>query len=104
MSEELIGDGSHTPEALIDALIDALRQHHGPLRVLTLHAEVEGGPFLSLLERLLTRLKDSGGLGEIVTMASAAARLRDQLPVRQWCMVRLPGRAFTVSSSRAEPV
>lgn len=100
--EELIGDGTRTPDALIDALLDSLRRHPGPLRVLTLHAEVEGGPFLSLLERLLTRLTDSGGLGEIVTMATAAQRLRHHLPVRQWCMVRLPGRAFAVSSSRAD--
>ena len=100
--EELMSNGPTDPARLIDTLIAALRRHPGPLRVLTLHAEVEGGPFLPLLDRLLTRLTEAGGLGEVVTMATAAARLRENLPVRQWCRIHLPGRAFAVSSSRAE--
>lgn len=95
--EELLagaGDGGD----LVDALVRSLAAHAGPLRVVTLHAEVEGGPFMAEGERLLARVRE---LGEVVTMAEAATRLSTtDLPLREWCQVRLPGRAFAVTSSR----
>jgi hypothetical protein len=69
-----------------------------PLRVVTLHAEVEGGPYLPLLDDLLPRLVRAGGA---VTMAEAARALGRDLPVRRWGLQRMAGRAFPVSSSRA---
>jgi hypothetical protein len=98
--EELLGLGLRGETTLAEALFAGLATEDTPLRVLTLHAEVEGGPFLGVLERLLPRL---GGPGTVVTMGEAAARLSARLPVRRWCHARLPGRAFPVSSSRPLP-
>jgi peptidoglycan/xylan/chitin deacetylase (PgdA/CDA1 family) len=96
--EELLGGGAKGEDELVAALLAGLRREATPLTVLTLHAEVEGGPYLALLERLLPRL---GGFGELVTMAEAARRLGPALPVRRWLLRPLPGRAFPVSSSVA---
>ncbi|MBA3937400.1 MAG: polysaccharide deacetylase family protein [Planctomycetes bacterium] len=94
--EELLAGGVHGEQALADALLAGLRQPTA-LTVLTLHAEVEGGPYLPVLERLLPRLAEFGG---IVTMAEAARRLAGTLPLRAWCRTALPGRAFPVTTSR----
>jgi peptidoglycan/xylan/chitin deacetylase (PgdA/CDA1 family) len=95
--EELLGDGITDEAALADALIAALAADPGPLRVLTLHAEVEGGPFMPVLERLAPRLSQ---FGECVLMRDAAARLATTLPLRRWCRIMPKGRAFPVTSSQ----
>ena len=96
--EELLAQGIHGEEALAQALVADLRAQRSRLRVLTVHAEVEGGPYLGTLERVLHRLPE---IGEVVTMQVAAQRLQN-LPVRWWCRRRLPGRAFPVTTSRRE--
>lgn len=96
--EELLAQGVQDDDALLTRLLAQLRAP-GPLRVLTLHAEVEGGPYLPLLDRLLPALRTCG---EVVTMEEACARL-PPLPLRQWCRRRLPGRAFPISSSTPLP-
>jgi peptidoglycan/xylan/chitin deacetylase (PgdA/CDA1 family) len=96
--EELLAQGTDDEAALAEALLAGMRRERTALTVLTLHAEVEGGPYLGVLERLLPRL---GEFGELATMAAAAPRLAPALPLREWCRVQLPGRAFPVTSSRA---
>jgi len=94
--EEFLGAGVRGDERLATVLLASLRRQPGPVRILTLHAEVEGGPFAGVLERMLPHLR---GLGEIVTMQEAARRLGPDLPLRRWCRRALPGRAFPVTSS-----
>jgi undecaprenyl phosphate-alpha-L-ara4FN deformylase len=94
--EELLAGGLRDPAALEERLVSELAQARSPLRVVTLHAEVEGGPYCELLDRLLPRLR---GLGELVTLGESLGRL-GELPLRAWCLRRLPGRSFPVSSSR----
>jgi len=95
--EELLAEGALDEKTLADRLFATLAAAPAqPLRVLTLHAEVEGGRYLGVLERLLPRL---GELGTVVTMRDAAARI-GTLPLRRWCRRSLPGRAFPVTSSR----
>lgn len=95
--EELLAQGVKDEAELVDALLAGMARERTALTVLTLHAEVEGGPYLPVLERLLPRLS---AFGELTTMADAAARLSATLPEREWCRVELPGRAFPVTSSR----
>jgi len=94
--EELLAQGVSGDAALADALVADVAGQRTALRVFTLHAEVEGGPYLPILTRILPRLAE---LGPILTMATAAAGL-GALPERWWCRRRLPGRAFPVTSSR----
>ena len=98
--EELMTEGEYRPDVLVERLVQELQNATTSVRVLTLHAEVEGGPFLPLLEQLLPRLSH---YGPPITMAAAATLLGQQLPIRDWCRVNLPGRAFPVTSSRALP-
>ncbi len=95
--EEFLGAGVRGDERLATVLLQSLRRSQTPVRVLTLHAEVEGGPFAGVLERMLPRLRD---LGEVVPMREAARRMGEELPIRRWCRIALPGRAFPVTSSR----
>lgn len=66
--------------------------------VLAVHAEVEGGPYLELLERLLPKLRDEHGdpgtIGDI-----ARALDVELLPRRALAHVRMPGRSGQVSTS-----
>jgi undecaprenyl phosphate-alpha-L-ara4FN deformylase len=94
--EELLGAGPSAEDALVDRLLQGLREPTA-LTVLTLHAEVEGGPYLGVLDKLLPRLDE---FGELVTMAEGAQRLAGTLPIRSWCRTQLPGRAYPVTSSR----
>jgi undecaprenyl phosphate-alpha-L-ara4FN deformylase len=98
--EELLAQGVRDHAALAERLFAALSASDSPLRVLTIHAEVEGGPYRAVLELMLPRLRE---LGEVVTMQEAAARLATagDLPLRRWCLRRVSGRAFPVSGSRA---
>ena len=99
--EELLPRLGNHPRQLADALFNELQATPGPLRVLTLHAEVEGGPYLPVLDQLLPRLAEHG---PVLPMESVCPPLTPTLPVRRWRMRRLPGRAFPVStSSPVEP-
>lgn len=96
--EEILPRGIAGEAALADALLAEVLAGSPRLRVLTLHAEVEGGPFAGVLDRLLPRLAERG---PIVTMAEAAAAIPAAgLPLRRWALARLGGRAFPVSTSR----
>lgn len=94
--EEFLGAGVRGDERLATVLMQSLRRCTAPVRILTLHAEVEGGPFAGVLERMLPRLRE---LGDLVPMHEAARRLGPDLPLRRWCRKALPGRAFAVTSS-----
>ena len=94
--EELIPRFPADEQVLADALLAEVLSGDPGLRVLTLHAEVEGGPYAGVLDRLLPRLKEHG---PITTMASVCPQLGPSLPERVWRRVRLPGRAFAVTSS-----
>jgi peptidoglycan/xylan/chitin deacetylase (PgdA/CDA1 family) len=94
--EELIPRHPADEALLAQALLAEVLAGHPPLRVLTLHAEVEGGPYAGVLDRLLPRLKERG---PVVTMASVCPALGPTLPERVWRRVSLPGRAFPVTSS-----
>lgn len=74
------------------------RLETGLPQVLTLHTEVEGGPFLSEFARLLTRCRQQGV--EFFRLKDWARELLKEpagLPVAQVNLQRLPGRAGRVS-------
>jgi len=94
--EELLAAGVSDENAILDAILDDLGS--ADPAVLAVHAEVEGGPYAALFEKLLARVQHSGV--EIVTLESVARSLEpSQLPRRELAHVELPGRAGQVSSS-----
>lgn len=95
--EELLTGGPQDAQVLADTLIAALRREATPLTVLTLHAEVEGGAYADVLERMIPQL---ASFGDNQLMRDAAARLAATLPLRRWTMRRPPGRAFPVTMGR----
>jgi undecaprenyl phosphate-alpha-L-ara4FN deformylase len=67
-------------------------------QVLTIHAEVEGGPFLSEFDRLLTRCRREGvEFFRLEDWARELLRTPEKIPVAQVTLQRLPGRAGRVS-------
>jgi hypothetical protein len=94
--EELLAAGVSDEHAILDAILGDLEG--ADPAVLAVHAEVEGGPYAALFEKLLARVQQSGV--EIVTMESVARGLDlAQLPWRELAHVEIPGRAGLVSSS-----
>ena len=94
--EELLAAGVSDENAILDAILGDLAL--ADPAVLAVHAEVEGGPYAALFEKLLARVQQSGV--EIVTLESVARRLDlTQLPWRELAHVEIPGRAGRVSSS-----
>ncbi|MBK7642140.1 MAG: 4-deoxy-4-formamido-L-arabinose-phosphoundecaprenol deformylase [Planctomycetes bacterium] len=94
--EELLAAGVSDENAVLDAIFADLEGAEPA--VLAVHAEVEGGPFAALFEKLLARVIGSGV--EIVTLESIARTLeRASLPRRELAHIELPGRAGLVSSS-----
>ena len=91
--DELYGRVARRPQALVECLLQGLQP--GQLNVHTLHAELEGGPHLDVLEALLTRVQ---GLARLVRLCDEATALPvAALPV---CSVRdgaVPGRAMPVA-------
>jgi peptidoglycan/xylan/chitin deacetylase (PgdA/CDA1 family) len=90
--DELLGQGIRGAE-LLDRCVEPSRNR--PLDVLTVHAEVEGGPYLELFDRLLERLSDGvrfTRLGDVASRLDAAA-----LPECEIVQATRPGRAGTVS-------
>lgn len=92
--EELLTGGAADPQWLADTLIATIAREATPLTVVTLHAEVEGGPYAAVLERMVPQLARFGGNR---LMRDAAADLSADLPVHNWCLRRPPGRAFPVT-------
>jgi len=96
--EELLTEGIRDKESIAQNLVSA--QHTRPYPVLAVHAEVEGGPFSLLFDHLIPRLLASRK--EIITMGEMALQIlssRDKVPVRDFTMITLPGRAGKVASS-----
>jgi len=94
--EELLAAGVSDEDAIVEAILADLAG--ADPAVLAVHAEVEGGPFAALFEKLLARVLASGV--EIVTLESVARRLDlSKLPWRDLAHVEIPGRAGRVSSS-----
>jgi undecaprenyl phosphate-alpha-L-ara4FN deformylase len=91
--DELYGRVGREPGALAGHVLDRLRP--GELNVHTIHAELEGGPHLNVLEALLARAE---GVARVVRLGDEAAALASAvLPV---CSVEegvVPGRAMPVA-------
>src|SRR5262245_43871855 len=90
--DELLGLGIRGEEA-----IDNLRRSLGEreLSVLTVHAEIEGGPWLELFATLLDRLRPTTRFERLADVAASLdART---LPVARVVQGTRPGRAGTVS-------
>jgi peptidoglycan/xylan/chitin deacetylase (PgdA/CDA1 family) len=74
------------------------RLEKGLPQVLTLHTEVEGGPFLGEFDRLLARCRQQGvEFFRLEDWARELLREPDNVPVAQVNLQRLPGRAGRVS-------
>lgn len=96
--EELLARGVRDEPALAAALLD--ESASGDVPVLAVHAEVEGGPYLGLLDRLLPRLRER--CDEIAPLADVARRRSaESLPVRDLVHVEIPGRSGVVATSAA---
>lgn len=91
-ADELLGEGV-SGDGMLDVFLGQIGTR--PLEVLTLHAEVEGGPYLAFFSHLLEALEDRvriRPLGEIASELDAAS-----LPVCAVTQATRPGRAGTVS-------
>jgi undecaprenyl phosphate-alpha-L-ara4FN deformylase len=100
--EELLAADRGTHDELLASLLGALADGVAPQTgaVLPIHAEVEGGPYLSLFEELLAQAKAGGT--EFVPLGELARALdREKLPVRDLVDLELAGRADPVASSAA---
>ncbi len=94
--EELLAAGMKDENEILETILADLAGTDPA--VLAVHAEVEGGPFAALFERLLARVQHGGV--EIVTLETVARSLEARaLPLRELAHVELAGRAGLVSSS-----
>jgi undecaprenyl phosphate-alpha-L-ara4FN deformylase len=94
--EELLTEGVPSEGAMERVLLRDLAD--ADRAVLAVHAEVEGGPYLDLFERLIGALRDARG--EPCTLAEVARSLdRGRLPVRDLVHTKLEGRSGRVSTS-----
>ncbi len=94
--DELLG--FHGCEARDFTNLVLSRLERGAPQVLTLHAEMEGGPFLGEFDRLLARCRDRGV--EFFRLQDWARQLLQEpagLPISPVTSQRLPGRAGLVS-------
>ncbi|HOV87605.1 MAG TPA: polysaccharide deacetylase family protein [Syntrophobacteraceae bacterium] len=100
--EELLAGGIREEKAILDALTAPLEAYSFP--VLALHAEVEGGPFRGLLERLIPLLRNRY---ERFSTLEEEARKRlsdgEPIPRRELVFIRLPGRAGRIASASGPP-
>lgn len=93
--DEMLGREGRTERELTEFYLGRLREDR--LNVHTVHTEVEGGPCLSHLDALLSRVKDRL---PVVTLGEVAAELlagEDALPVCRVTPGELPGRGGTVA-------
>jgi undecaprenyl phosphate-alpha-L-ara4FN deformylase len=96
--DELYGRGARTAPALVEHWIGLLRP--GALNVHTIHAELEGGPHLDVLEALLVRLRDRA---RFVRLCDVAAGLTmSKLPICEVEEGRLPGRPMPLALQRLD--
>jgi peptidoglycan/xylan/chitin deacetylase (PgdA/CDA1 family) len=92
--EELLAIGMREPRELASALVAALRREQ--TAVLAVHAEVEGGRYAEVLERVLDELVER----PVVKLSEIARTLVAAPPLeRNLVRVELPGRSGLVSSS-----
>jgi undecaprenyl phosphate-alpha-L-ara4FN deformylase len=91
--DEIYGSVVRTPAALVEHWLGAVRP--GTLNVLTVHAELEGGPHRDVLDLLLERLDGRARLVRLCDEASALAG--ERLPICDVSEGRLPGRAMPVA-------
>jgi len=102
--EELLASGRANEAELEVSLFDSMMPGRAPPTgaVLPIHAEVEGGPYLTLFERLLARARGDGV--EFVPVGELARALDPRkLPVLDLVDLELPGRASPVAAA-GEPV
>ena len=91
--DEIYGVVDRRPEALADHVLARLRP--GTLNVHTLHAELEGGPHLDVLDALLA---GAAGAARFVRLCDEAAALSaDALPRCTVAEGVVPGRAMPVA-------
>jgi peptidoglycan/xylan/chitin deacetylase (PgdA/CDA1 family) len=104
--DELLGFNGCRTEDFTELILARLQS--GPPQVLTIHAEVEGGPYRQEFARLLKRCRRQGV--EFFRLEDWARELLQdeaRIPVAQVSSRRLPGRAGRVScqgTPEAEPV
>lgn len=98
--EELLPRGIAGDRPLGEALAAEVLTSREVVPCATLHAEVEGGPFVGVLDHLLPRLREAGA---VVPMHEAVRGHEAGLPLRRWALRRLPGRAFPTTTSLALP-
>jgi peptidoglycan/xylan/chitin deacetylase (PgdA/CDA1 family) len=94
--DELLGFNGCGPEDFTDLILKRL-ENAAP-QVLTIHAEVEGGPYRREFARLLRRCRDRGV--EFFRLEDWARELMERpesIPIAPVRLIRLPGRAGRVS-------
>jgi undecaprenyl phosphate-alpha-L-ara4FN deformylase len=92
--DEMLGREGRSVDELTDFYLR--RIPHDCLTIHTVHTEIEGGPCLAHLDRLLTRVRERlpvRPLGEI----AAALPTTDLLPISEVEFARLPGRGGEVA-------
>jgi undecaprenyl phosphate-alpha-L-ara4FN deformylase len=90
--EELLTLGVRDEEELANALLEDLGA--ADPAVLAVHAEVEGGPFAGVLDRVLRALEEQGR-----PIRKLEDLPRDRLPERELRLVELPGRSGRVATA-----
>jgi len=90
--EELLTLGVRDEEELANALLEDLGA--ADPAVLAVHAEVEGGPFAGVLDRVLRALEERGR-----AIRKLEDLPRDRLPERELRLVELPGRSGRVATA-----
>lgn len=96
--EELLSEGVPSEDAMERVLLRDLDE--ADRAVLAVHAEVEGGPYLALLERMIASLRATRG--EPRTLNELARSIdRAQLPLRELAHAKLEGRSGSISTSVA---
>ena len=94
--DELLGLGRCTVEDFFDLILSRLE--NGKPQVLTLHAELEGGPYREAFGAFLDKCLDRGvAFFRLADWARELLKRREDLPVAPVYQGRLPGRAGTVS-------
>ena len=94
--DELLGFHGCRPQDFTGLVLSRLER--GLPQVLTIHAEMEGGPFLGEFARLLTRCRERQvEFFRLEDWARELLREPASLPVAQVNSQRLPGRAGYVS-------
>ena len=89
-----------TPADFFDLIL--ARLENGQPQVLTLHAELEGGPFIAAFAGFLDRCRDRGvAFFRLADWARELDKHRQDLPTAPVYQGRLPGRAGTVSRQGA---